>query len=437
MREEVYMTKKEVHRAEVFAKIAERRITKTQAAQELNISLRQVLRLNKEYVRNGREALRSKKRGKPSNHQIPLRVKKRVIDLVARDAYSGFRPTFMSEKLLELHKIRLSKESVRKLMIQAGVWSAKIKKRPVVHQRRPRRARYGELVQIDGSPHDWFEDRGDRCSLLVYIDDATGRTHGRFAPTESSKAYMELTLEYINKFGIPRCFYSDKHSIFRINREGYAKETALTQFGRALKELNIDLICANSPQAKGRVEKANQTLQDRLVKDMRLAGVSNIEEANRFLEKSDYWARFNNKFAVQPVSEENAHKSVSSECNLDEVLCFKETRVVTKNLELQYNGVIYQILPEDWSRGLCGARVSIIKKLDGSLFIEYRGRKLRFKEYGKQIYAGLEVDSKEIDRFLKRKPPTGASDSHPWKKGWRNGSFMKPALLERDMTRVG
>lgn len=417
MREEAYMTKMEVHRAEVFARSAQGHITKTQVAQELNISLRQVLRLNKEYVRIGREALRSKRRGKPSNHQLPHGVEERVIDLVAREAYAGFRPTYMCEKLLELHRIKLSKETVRRLMIQAGVWSAKNKKRPVVHQQRRRRARYGELVQIDGSPHDWFEDRGERCSLLVYIDDATGRTYGKFAPTESSEAYMDITGEYIKKFGIPRCFYSDKHGIFRINRPGYTKEMALTQFSRALKELNIELICANSPQAKGRVERANRTLQDRLVKDMRTAGVTNIEEANRFLEKSAYWAQYNKKFAIEPVSKEDAHRCIPSGCKLEEILCFKEARVVTKNLELQYDNVIYQILPEDWSRGLCGARVSIIKKLDGSIFIEYKGRKIRFKEYGKQIYAGSEVDTKQIDRFLREKLPRVVPANHPWKRG--------------------
>ncbi len=425
MREEAYMTKKEVFRAEVFARIAQRHITKTQAAQELNISLRQVLRLNKEYVRIGREALRSKKRGKPSNHQLPHGVEERVTDLVAREAYAGFRPTFMCEKLFELHKIVVSKETVRRLMIQAGVWSAKNKKRPVVHQQRIRRARYGELVQIDGSPHDWFEGRGEPCSLLVYIDDATGRTYGKFAPSESTRAYMDITREYIKKFGIPRCFYSDKHGVFRINREGYVKETAFTQFGRALKELNIDLICANSPQAKGRVERANQTLQDRLVKDLRLAGVRNIEEANQFLEKSDYWAYFNEKFARPPVSKEDAHRSIPPECNLEEVLCYKDTRVVTKNLELQYDNLLYQILPEDGCRGLCGARVSIIKKLDGRMSIEYKGRKLRFREYGKQIHAGQVVDSKEIESFLQEKSPRVVPASHPWKRWKRRSYFAK------------
>lgn len=411
------MTQKEVHRAEVFAKISQGNITKTRAAIDLNISLRQLFRLYRRYEQRGREALRSTKRGKPSNHQLPDEIKKQVIDLVARDVYAGFRPTFMCEKLAELHGITLSRETVRQLMIQNGVWLAKRKKRPVVHQQRKRRARNGELTQIDGSPHAWFEDRGEHCTLLVYIDDATGRTFGKFVPVESSEAYMNITQEYIKKFGIPRCLYSDRHGIFRVNRKGCMKETTITQFGRALRELDIELICANSPQAKGRVERVNQTLQDRLVKDLRLAGVSSIEEANRFLENTDYWTCFNTRFSTPPACQENAHRSIPSGCILDEILCFKDTRTLTKNLEFQYDNVIYQVLPEDQARVFQGAQVSVIKKLDGSIRLKYKGREIHFREYYKQVYVGLEVDSKEIDRFLKRRLPRVVPSNHPWKNG--------------------
>jgi hypothetical protein len=414
--EEAYMTQKEVHRAEVFARLSQRHITKTQAAVELNISLRQLFRLYNQHKHIGRDALRSKKRGKPSNHQLANEIKEQVLDIVARDIYAGFGPKFMCEKLEELHGIKISKETVRQLMIQSGVWLAKSKKCPVIHQQRKRRARYGELVQIDGSPHDWFEDRGERCTLLVYIDDATGRAFGKFAPVECTESYMDITRDYIKKFGIPRCFYSDRHGIFRINREGCVKETSFTQFGRALKDLDIELICANSPQAKGRVERANKTLQDRLVKDLRLAGIKTIEEANNFLDKSDYWTGFNKKFAVTPVSQENAHKDIPSENFLDEALCFKETRTLTKNLEFQYDNVIYQVLPEDHLRVFRGAHVSVIKKLDGSISLECKGKKIRFKEYRKQVYAGQQVDAKEIDRFLKEKLPRVVPDNHPWKR---------------------
>lgn len=420
MEKGAYMTKKEVDRAEVFLRIAQKRITKTQAAEELDLSLRQILRLYKDYKKHGRNVLCSKKRGKKGNRQLSPSIKEQVQDLVVRDIYAGFGPTFMCEKLNEVHLIKISRESTRKIMIQNSVWSAKSKKRSVVHQQRKRRARYGELIQIDGSPHDWFEDRGERCSLLVYIDDATGRTYGKFVEVESSAAYMDVTREYICRFGIPRCFYSDKHGIFRVNRTGCVKEKSLTQFGRALKELEIQLICASSPQAKGRVERANKTHQDRLVKELRLAGVRTIDEANKFLIETRYWDKHNEKFAIPPTSQENAHREISSKVCLEEILCFKDVRKVSKNLELQYENIIYQICPEDHLRGLSGAKVTILKKLDGTITIEHRRRKVSFREYHRQVYVGKEVNSKEIDRFLKEKQTRSVPDSHPWKRKYNH-----------------
>lgn len=417
MGEEGYMTQKEVQRAEVFARVAHGHITKKRAAEELDLSPRQVLRLYKKFEKHGREALRSKRRGKPSNHRIAKELVDRVADLVVRDIYEGFGPTFMSEKLDELHGIKLSRETVRKIMIKEGVWKPKSKKHPVVHQQRKRRTRYGELVQIDGSPHDWFEDRGERCTLLVFIDDATGQTFGKFVEVESLEAYMVTAREYIMRFGKPRAFYSDKHSIFRINRGSCLKEELKTQFGRALQELDIDLICANSPQAKGRVERANGTLQDRLVKDLRLAKVCSIEEANRFLQETNYWEKHNKKFSVRPTSSENAHRESPSEEALDNILCYKTSRKILKNFELQYNNVIYQICPEDQLRRLQYASVTVLEKLDGTINIEHNGRKIHFTEYYKQERVGEEINSKEIDRFLRGPRERIVPRNHPWKGG--------------------
>jgi hypothetical protein len=424
MGEGAYMTEKEVLRAEVFARIAHKQITMTKAAEELNLSRRQVIRLYKDFKKIGREALRSKRRGKPSNNRISQDIRDQVADLVARDKYEGFRPKFMSEKLYELHDIKLSRETVRQIMIQVDRWNPNNKKRPVAHQQRKRRARYGELVQIDGSPHDWFEGRGNRCNLLVYIDDATGRTFGKFTEVESTIAYMDMTREYITRFGKPRSFYSDKHSIFRINHKNCLKEDLKSQFGRALKDLDIGLICANSPQAKGRVERANKTLQDRLVKELRLANISTIEEANRFLDKTKYWDKHNGLFSIQAASKENAHRELQSSEVLEDVLCLKWLRKVSKNFELQHDKIIYQISPEDHSRGLRNAYVSVLEKVDGSICIEHQGRKIRFKEYYKQDIVGEEVNSKEIERFLKGKKPIIVSQNHPWKVGRNNRCFV-------------
>jgi hypothetical protein len=416
MGEGAYMTEKEVQRAEVFVRIAHKQITKTRAAEELNLSLRQVIRLYKDFKKFGREALRSKRRGRPGNNRISQEIRDQVSDLVARDLYAGFRPKFMSEKLYELHEIKLSRETVRQIMIQVDRWCPNNKKRPVAHQQRKRRARYGELVQIDGSPHDWFEGRGNRCNLLVYIDDATGRTFGKFTEVESTTSYMDITREYITRFGKPRSFYSDKHSIFRINHKNCLKDNLKSQFGRALKELNIELICANSPQAKGRVERANSVLQDRLVKELRLANISTIEEANKFLEETKYWDKHNSLFSVQATSKENAHRELQSSEVLEDILCSKSLRKVSKNFELQYENIIYQISPEDHSRGLRHAYVTVLEKADGTICLEYQGRKIRFKEYYKQDVVGEEVNSKEIERFLKEKKPRTVSKNHPWKR---------------------
>ncbi len=327
----------------------------------------------------------------------------------------------MSEKLFEYHNISISRETTRQWMIEAGVWRNKEKKSPVIHQQRKRRARFGELVQVDGSPHAWFEDRGDPCVLIVYIDDATGQILARFFKAETTNAYMLTSIDYIRKYGCPLAFYSDRHGIFRDNHNSTGQD-ALTQFGRAAKEMGIDLICANSPQAKGRVERANETFQDRLVKEMRIRGISNIEEGNKYLP--EFLEQYNKRFAVRPEKDDDAHKKVSSETDLERIFCKKETRKVTKNLEIQYNNVIYQIIQEKPSRQLIRAIVTVLERPDGQISIEYRGKPLKFKEFAKQKFNGKEVTSKEIERFLKKKTVHKPSSNHP---------FKKKALLKKMM----
>ena len=205
------------------------------------------------------------------------------------ERYSDFGPTLACEKLSEVHHLTISRESVRRIMIEAGIWKPKRAKQPSAHQMRERRACFGELVQIDGSDHAWFEDRGPESSLLVYIDDATGQLlELLFVPSETFFGYCEATRHYVERYGKPVAFYSDKHGIFRVDQERPLGTTSgLTQFGRAMDELDIQIICANSPQAKGRIERANQTLQDRLVKELRLRGISDMEAGNAYLP--DFW----------------------------------------------------------------------------------------------------------------------------------------------------
>ena len=256
----INMIKKEVSKVDVFSQISQRKISQTKAAEILGISERHLQRLYIRFKKAGIESLASKQHGKPSNHQLPKIIKARVSELVTFETYAGFRPTFMCEKLKELHGIIISRETTRQIMIQMGVWEVNKKKCPVIHQQHKRRTRSGELVQIDGSPHAWFERRGEPCVLIVFIDDATGQTYGKFFESETTEAYMKTTHEYIIKYGRPLAFYSDKYGVFRINKSSCLKRELTTQFGIACKELDIELICANSLQAKGIYERFHQTI---------------------------------------------------------------------------------------------------------------------------------------------------------------------------------
>lgn len=412
MPEGVYMTQKEIERVEIFSRVKEKRLNQRQAAEKLGISLRQVQRLYKLYQEKGAFALASKKRGKRSNNKITENVMLQISEIITKNRYRGFGPTLMNEKLEELHGICISRETTRQLMVSNKVWVAKREKRPVIHQQRQRRARNGELVQIDGSPHAWFEDRGKPCNLLVFIDDATGRTYGKFFETETTAAYMETMQEYIAQYGAPLAVYSDKHSVFRINHGQGIKKDNYTQFGRALKELDIELIYANSPQAKGRVERANKTLQDRLIKELRLAGVSTIYEANQFL--GGFWKKHNEKFCVAAVNTENAHRAIKEEIDLKRILCRKEQRVISKNHEFQFDNVIYQVVVDKPYMRMAGMKVTVVQGLDGSLSFEHKDKPLIVKRYDEQVFSGIELSSKELDDHFRRRSTHRIPKHHPW-----------------------
>jgi transposase len=263
-------------------RLKEKSLKQKKAAEMLGVSERHIRRLLQGYRQHGDRGLISKRRGKRSNNYLDPDVKQKAIDQL-HSRYHDFGPTLAHEKLSEVHGLKLSVESVRQIMIAEELWEPRKVKRKVIHQMRLRRACRGELVQIDGSPHAWFEDRGPVCNLLVYIDDATGELMALFfAPAESTFSYFAATRRYLKRHGRPVAFYSDKHGIFRVNAKNALSGTGMTQFGRAMKALDIDIICANTPQAKGRVERAILTLQDRLVKELRLQGISTIEEANDF-----------------------------------------------------------------------------------------------------------------------------------------------------------
>ncbi len=412
MDELLTMSTKELTRLDVMKRLEEKRLKQKKAAQMLGISERHVCRLLRAYRRQGEAALVSKRRGRASNNRLSAELKQSVVDLL-HSRYKDFGPTLAQEKLSELHGLKISRESVRQVMIAEGLWQPKKVKQAELHQMRPRRACRGELVQLDGSPHAWFEERGPACDLLVYIDDASGELMELyFTPAESTFSYFAATRRYLARHGRPVAFYSDKHGIFRVNIKNALSGSGLTQFGRAMKNLDIEIICANTPQAKGRVERANGTLQDRLVKEMRLRNINTIDAANQFAP--EFMQDYNRRFAVQPRSNHDAHRpQLFTKTQLDHIFSLQETRTLSKNLTLQYNKVLYQIRTQRPSYALRKARVTVCQTPEGLLYILLKGRTLDYEIFQRQPRQAEVVASKDVDTHLKTvHKPTA---DHPWR----------------------
>jgi transposase len=412
MDELLTMSTREITRLEVMQRLKEKRLHQKEAAVMLGIGTRQVKRLYQAYRQRGAKGLVSQRRGQPSNNRLEAGVLQQALDLIL-ERYADFGPTLAHEKLTEVHRLKLSRERVRKLMIEEEIWKPKRAKKPPVHQMRERRACIGELVQIDGSDHDWFEGRAARCNLLVYIDDATGQLLELwFVPEETTFAYFAASRHYFERYGKPVAFYSDKHGIFRVNQEQTSGlSDGITQFGRAMQELGIQIICANSPQAKGRVERANQTLQDRLVKELRLQGISDIDTANAFLPQ--FREDFNRRFAVQPRSSHDAHRPLLKTENLDLVLTHQKIGTLSKNLTVQSNRVIYQIQSDRPDYALRKAQVTVCENANGEVTILYKNNPLSYTIYHKPSRQAEVADTKTLNRQIKLPQPPAAN--HPWR----------------------
>ena len=308
----VIMSERELNRIEVLSQVTQGRMTAVTTANVLGLSRSQVHRLLKDFQTDNPAAIRHKARGRRSNNRSDPAVSEFAVTLV-RENYIDFGRTFAAEKLAEDHGLKVSRETLRKWMQNAEIWLSR-KQWRTFHQPRLRREAFGELIQIDGSDHHWFEDRGPRCTLLVFIDDATSTLMQlRFVTSESTFSYFEALDLYLAAHGRPVALYSDKHSVFRVANQSAKSGHGVTQFGRALNALNIEILCANSSQAKGRVERANRTLQDRLVKELRLAGISDREAANAFLP--GFTDRYNTKFAKVPRRADNLHQPMNNEPN--------------------------------------------------------------------------------------------------------------------------
>jgi len=411
------MNEKEILRLEVFNKLSVRRLSQSDVASLLSISKRQVKRLSKRYKSQGAKGLESKKRGKRSNNRLSEDLKNQVISLIS-EKYEDFGPTFAHEKLVEQEGLRLSVTSTRNLMIDCGIWISKKSKKKRVFQMRQRRPREGEIVQVDGSDHLWFENRGKRCTLLVYIDDATSNLKElRFVESESIFSYYKATKSYLKKHGRPLSFYTDKHSVFRVNREGALSGTGLTQFGHAMKRLDIKLLYANTPQAKGRVERSNRVLQDRLVKQLRLLDISTMEQANAYLPT--FIEDYNKRFSVAAKNPENAHRPLLDSHDLERIFTIKNERCLSKNLTLQYKNTLYQIVSDRQSYTLRHTQVTVSENDVGNVRIFYKDKELKYSTHDFQEKQGIIVDSKHLNQEFEsiiKKPKNIPAKHHPCRK---------------------
>ena len=411
------MSVKEIDRVPTIKRLSEGKTTAVKAAQDLGLSIRHVRRLKKLFGKMGAKGLMHKNRGKMSKKGIPENEIKRIMKIV-KDKYWDFGPTLALEKLVENHGVVISRETLRKAMILEGIWKAKKRKSVRIYQQRERRPREGELIQADGSPHAWFEERGPDCTLLVFIDDATGKIKkGLFCGTETTDAYFKATGEYIEKHGKPLALYVDKNSIF-VTSNNSLNPAKPTQFTRAMDELTIEVILANTPQAKGRVEKVNGTLQDRLVKEMRLAEIATIEEGNRYLP--EFIKNFNKRFAVMPKKKENAHRPLLLSENLGKILVKKYQRILSKNLEFQFKNKLYQIKTDRPTYAMRNAPVLVTQNPKGKVGVYYKETELKYRVAGKkpsqQETSAKELNSK-VDRLIRtnqnmaRRP----AKDHPWR----------------------
>ena len=409
------MSQKELDRLNVIKQVETKVITQIEAANLLGVTTRQVRNLQSKYRAQGPAGLISKHRGKVSNNHIGDIVRQQIADII-RTEYAGFKPTLAHEKLVAVHGYTYSRETIRHIMLAHGLWQERRRKRRRPQQMRARRPCFGELVQIDGSPHDWFEGRAPSCCLIVFIDDATSKLVAlRFVAEECAQGYFEAMRDHLETYGRPVAYYHDKHSIFRINLPEAKGGTGLTQFGRACQELGIDSIPANTPQAKGRVERANQTLQDRLVKEMRLAGIDDIESANAWLPS--FIEQYNAKFAVEAKSRVDAHrKEVPS---LDLILVHKHLRKLSKQLELSYNNVIYQIQRDTPSYAMRQAYVTVCDR-QGEITLLYKGKVLDYKTIDKHNAPSKIVSAKAINRVVDQRihGHTPKRD-HPWRSSYK------------------
>ncbi|MFH1598254.1 MAG: ISNCY family transposase [Patescibacteria group bacterium] len=419
MKGHITMSNKEVERISVMENLMHKIIKQKQAALQLDLTVRQIGRTLKRYRKEGKLGLLHQARGKTSNRAIPDTQKARIVSLI-KEKYSDFGPTFACEKLQRLNRISLSDETIRNIMVKANLWIPKKRKLGNTHPYRERRACVGELIQLDGSYHDWFEGRGNSCALVAFVDDATSRImDGMFVDHEGTMALFESTGHYLNTYGKPLGLYVDRHSTFKINRQATIEEDlrdkqAQTQFARAMDELGITIIFAYSPQSKGRVERLFGTLQDRLVKELRLKGISTQKEATKYF-REEYIPMHNEKFAVCPKDKADLHRSLLPSDDLNKIFTIQSKRIVSKDLLVQYKNTRYQLKPSNGYRyTLRGATVTIMEDKYQNLTFNYKNITVPYQIAIKDVFTGRPIQVVSSKEFVERRVYIPA-DNHPWR----------------------
>lgn len=378
------MSRKEREAQVTLERVKRKEMKLVEAAEVLGISYRQCRRRYSRYRAEGAAGLLHRLRGSCSNRMLSEEVRNSIVGLY-REIYDGFGPVLFAEKLLISHEIKVDHETVRRLLIKEGLWRISRKRKKRHKAWRERRAHFGEMVQMDGSHHLWFEDRGEMCCLMVMIDDATGIRMSRLSTGETTEAAMRLLWMWIERYGVPKSLYTDKKNVF-VPSEKDAENARLegrecpTQFGRACQKLGIEIIRANSPEAKGRVERSNGVYQDRLVKELRLQQISDIDQANELLSVGGFDLDLNRRFAVQARESADYHRPAST-YDLPSIFCIEEVRILSANWTLSFENRVYQIKRESANYAPASRKVQVRRYLDGELHIFYRDREVGFEEF--------------------------------------------------------
>lgn len=412
----ISMSTKETERIVIMDNLLAKRIKQKHAAKQLGISLRQIQRMVKRYKREGVAGLGHKNRGRTSNRALSTVRKEQIVLLMKKD-YADCGPTFTAEKLFERDGIAVSKETVRQLMIQEQLWKAQTKKHVVIHTYRERRSCVGELIQLDGSPHRWFEQRAPACTLIAYIDDATSRImDGAFVDYEGTFPLFDATEHYLTTYGKPVSFYVDKHSTFKITRQATIEEElkdmlAQSQFARAMGALRVELIFANSPQAKGRVERLFETLQDRLVKELRLLRICTQEEATKYFREV-YIPKHNAKFAVMPKDPTNVHRALLPSDDLTRIFTMQTQRHVSRALVVQYKNTRYQLdVTGQYRYLLINQQILVEEQRNGVLVFRHKDKTIPYKVIGQITHQPTLIQVASAKTFQERQVLTQMKDA--------------------------